>query len=148
MTVIGGKWLTTGNQRGWQLCRYNPDSGTLSQNHIGIQLGDPNDGTLEYMGYYDAVVAVISTWYQLAFTFASGTLIFYINGKAVTLTTRSGYATPPATLWNSTQALAFANTTVTSSGQQGMSAVCSGSPVLTATEIADNYNIWRNLILN
>ncbi len=139
------KYTTTGDQRSWLIGR--GASVTLqTMNKLYIALGDPVDGTFEYRGYYNSNL-LVSTWYHSVITFASGTLILYMNGVAVTLTTVIGAV--PATLWNSTaNLLLMANNAGTSGLSSGIVAlpIIGATTVWTAAQVLNDYNQTRSLV--
>ena len=138
------KFVPTGNQRSWSLGMLNPLSGTLADNCLSLRIGKASDGTEYYYGYYATPLSV-STWYQLGFTFASGVFALYLNGLPVSITTRSGYATPPATLFNCTATLAMRRTATVVLNISCLPHILSGAPVLTAAQVLGVFNKERYL---
>jgi hypothetical protein len=143
-TPLISKFLVAGNQRSWSLGHLNPLSGTLAENCLSLRIGKAADGTEYYFGYYATALSV-STWYHIGFTFASGTFVLYLNGASVTISTRSGYSTPPSTLFNSTATLAIRRTALGVARQAAIPTVYSGSPVLTAAQVLQIFARQRHL---
>lgn len=84
------------NKRVWTLGLTNQHGAADWMDQLNIFLGDPADGTVEYGGYYNFRLSG-NTRYHVSFTFSGGTLIVYLNGQPVTLTTFLGAV--PASLY-------------------------------------------------
>lgn len=82
------------NRRVFHLGLTNPGPGSGPLDTLFIALGDPADGTYEFAARY-ATPLLPGAKYHLALTFDAGTLLFYVNGQQVSLTTYFG-AVPSA----------------------------------------------------
>lgn len=85
------------SKRVWGIALNNKDGDWQPNDRLAILLGDPNDGTVEYIGRYEQDLST-DTNYHIAFTFDSGTLVFYLNGVETSLTTVLGAV--PASLFS------------------------------------------------
>lgn len=141
--VFLSKYTTASNNRGWALGLLNvEDGGALNNPHISV--GDPADGTFEWTGY-STTDLIVSTYYNIAFTFAAGTAILYVNNVVKALTNQAGV--PPISLFNSNQNVLVgarnAGTAALWLGRTGLVRIY--NRVLSSTEIGGIYRGERNL---
>lgn len=135
--ALVSKYNTAGNKREWYLYKDN------ATGKIGVNFGDPADGTTEAIVKTSSAQMVNSTFAHIGFSFSPNTCVIYVNGSAVASSVTFGAV--PASLYNNT-----ADVEIGSYGG-GSSKITGGigeatvhSSTLTPTEFLQNYNATKS----
>ena len=139
---ILSRYDSDNSKRVWSLGLMNKDAAGQPTDVFGIFYGDPVDGTLEAREYYNNNLSV-STNYHLAWTFAGGASLLYVNGPSVVLTNFDGVV--PSSLFRTDVVLNLNLQLPDTFGKQTIGEVWFYDGVLSATEIQyhNDKTAWR-----